>query len=79
MHLDVVEGRVRHSGQTQLVDRNCEEHCEKGDLTNWKKNSMYNNITLLAKMKTDITLLCKKINIYIIWCLVSGNFLVDIC
>ena len=27
MHLEVEEGRVRHSGQTELVDRNNEEQC----------------------------------------------------
>ena len=27
MHLEFEEGRVRQSGQTELVDRNYEEHC----------------------------------------------------
>ena len=40
---------------------------------------MCDKITMPNKMKNESNLEYKKSNIYIVWCLVSGNFVVKMC
>jgi len=40
---------------------------------------MKDKITMSSKMKSTINVLHKESNIYIVWCLVAGSFVVDMC